>query len=64
MQVELLEWNFWHGVELQLWQGFSGRAGLGLKFFKILQACIQNFFVTLRVTTFFFRSIDLLCSPH
>ena len=37
----------------------SGWAGLVCKFVKIFQACIQTF---LRVTTFFFRDIDLLCS--
>jgi len=43
----------------------SGRSGLGhgLKFVKIFRACIQNFFITLRVMTFFFRGVDLLCSP-
>ena len=36
MQVELLEWNFWHGAELSLAGLFgSGRARLGLKFVKI-----------------------------
>ena len=64
MQVELLEWNFWHGVELLVRRGFSGRAGLVLKFVKIFRACIKNFFITLRVTTFFFRDVDLLCSPR
>jgi len=58
MQVELLEWNFWHGAELQ--------AGLGPKFVKLFRACIQNFFITLRVglTIFSFRDIDLLCLPR
>jgi len=32
MQVELLELSFWYGTESQVWPGFSGRAGLGLKF--------------------------------
>jgi len=43
---------------------FSGRGGLGLKFVKIFRGCIQNFFIILRVTTFFFRGLDLLCSPR
>ena len=40
MQVELLEWNFWHGAEstVQVRPGFSGRAGRVLKFVKILRA--------------------------
>jgi len=33
--------------------GFSGRAGLGLKFVKIFRACIQNFFITLKSNDFF-----------
>jgi len=37
-------------------------AGLGLKFVKIFRACIQNVFITLRVTNFFFRDVDLLSS--
>jgi len=45
MQVKLLEWNFWHGAQLQVWAGFSGLAGHGLKFVKIFRACIQNFFI-------------------
>jgi len=32
MQVELSKWNFWHGAELYVWPGFSGWAGLGLRF--------------------------------
>jgi len=28
MQAKLLEWNFLHGAELQVWPRFSGRAGL------------------------------------
>jgi len=30
----------------------------GRKFVKIFQACIQNFFITLRVPAFFFRDVD------
>ena len=54
MQVELLEWNFWHGAELQV--GFAGK----------FRACTQNFLITLRVglTIFFFPNVDLLCSPR
>ena len=37
MQVELLERNFWHGAELLVWQGFSGRTVLGLEFVKIFR---------------------------
>jgi len=38
MQVELLEWNFWHGAELSLARLFgSGRTGLGLKFVTIFR---------------------------
>jgi len=25
---------------------------------------MQSFFITLRITTFFFRDVDLLCSPQ
>jgi len=41
------------------------RAGLGhgLTFVKIFRVCIQNLFITLRVMIFFFRGVDLLCSP-
>ena len=39
------------------------RAGLGLRLVKIFRACIHNFFVTFGVTIFFFRGVDLLCSP-
>jgi len=42
----------------------SGRAGLGFRFVKIFRAYTQNFFITLRATTFFFRDVDLLCSPR
>jgi len=44
---------------------FLGGVGLGfgLKFVKILRACIQNLFITLIVMIFFFRDVDLLCSP-
>jgi len=47
------------------WVG-SGRAGLELrlKFVKIFRACIQNFFITLRIMIFVFRDVDLLCSPR
>jgi len=38
MHVELSEWNFWHGAELQVRSGFSDWAGLGLKFVKIFRA--------------------------
>ena len=52
--VELLKWNFWHGAELQVWPGFSGRAGLGLKFVKIFQACIKKLFYNNKSNDFFF----------
>jgi len=44
MQVELLEVNCRHGAELEVWPGFSGRAGLGFKFVKIFRTCMQNFY--------------------
>jgi len=37
-------------------------AGPGLKFVKIFRDCIQKIFMTLRVTNFFFRDVDLLSS--
>jgi len=40
------------------------RAGIRLRFVKIFRACIQHIFITLRVTIFFFRDIDLLRSPR
>ena len=42
--------------------GFSDWAGLGLKFVKIFRAGIQNFFIALVATNFFFR--DYVCSTH
>jgi len=36
------------------------RVGHGLKFVKIFRSCIQNFFITLRVTIFFFRGVDFV----
>jgi len=44
--------------------GWVFPVGLGLKFVKIFWACIQNFFITLRVIIFFFRDLRLLCSPR
>jgi len=67
MQVELLECNFWHGAELYVWRGFSGRTGLGLEFVKIFRS---NFgpayetFYNIKSNDFFFREVDLLCSPR
>ena len=40
------------------------RVGSGLKFVKIFRGCMQNFFISLRATTFFFRDVDLLCSTR
>jgi len=45
-------------------QAFRIGPGSGLKFVKIFRSCIQNLFITLRVTTFFFRDVDLLRSPR
>jgi len=56
--MKLLTW--WRIITLAR---LFGRAGFGLKFFKIFRAWTQNAFMTLRVTTFFFRDVDLLCSP-
>jgi len=42
--------------------GLFGRASFGLKFVKMFRTCIQNFFITFRVTTFFFGEVHLLCS--
>jgi len=60
LRMKLLAWC---RVTVYVWPGFSGRVGLGLKFVSIFPAYLQNFFITLRVTTFFFRDVDLLCSP-
>jgi len=44
----------------------AGLVGLDFKFVKMFRANVvhacKNFFITLRVTTFFFPDIDLLCS--
>ena len=48
-------------MKLLTWCRVISRSGLGLKFVKIFRTCIQNFFITLRVTIFFFRDVDLLC---
>jgi len=58
MQVELLEWNF------DMVQEFRVGPGSGLSLSKYFVPAYKTFFVTLRVTTFFFRGVDLLCSPR
>jgi len=49
-------------VKLLTWCRVITLAELGLKFVKIFRACIQNIFITFRVTAVFFRDVDLLCS--
>jgi len=40
-------------MKLLIWCRVTSRARLGLRFVKIFRACIQNFFITFRVTIFF-----------
>ena len=56
-------------MKLLKWCRVISLAGLfgtdsGLKFVLIFQACIQNFIITSRVTTFFIRGVELLCSAR
>jgi len=38
------------------------RAGFGLKFVKMFQACIHKFFIPFEATIFLFLEVHLLCS--
>jgi len=70
MQVELLKLLTWcetfdmvQSYSLAVFLGsVRARSSVCLHISGQFRACIQNFFITLRVTAFFFRNIDLLCS--
>jgi len=69
MQVELSEFNFWHGAEFK--SGWPLRVGsdqaqawVCQNISSQFQACIENVFITLKSNDFFLRDVDLLCSPQ
>ena len=64
MQVELLEWNFWHSADYKSGRAFRVGPGSGLGLSKYFVPAYKTFFIALGVTTFFFRDVDLLCSPQ
>jgi len=51
MQVELLEWNFWYGADLQVGPGFSGR--LGLKVCQNISGLHTKLFYNIKSNDFF-----------